>query len=441
MIRDLSSTRHTINQEYNIVCQYLRLIAATRSPSELIQEFQNLLQQGKNEDQQVSSALQKVILAPKAQFFLFINHCFYSILDDWSEKPESMVFIEQLRGIINEIGSTKSYDRKRKKLIKLIRDYQETEFYLQLKIVMAIIKPQILDNSGSNETVITDEMSNSRYNYSDIIGDYLVRYTYLYQYLSPSDSQFNCLLSLIEDLKNKRQKSFEISLSQHIIYRIRLKQFAQMKLLAKGAGKAITKVDNPSFLSERAFRIALKQYTGKIGDYNTIQEQAQHFIAKNKLRRNYKEFKHDLYCFLISGIRPRNNTYKFKDKLKQKLSATFTQSDIKSINRPLITQTCKQLFSFLLIDSKVSKNTQKLANLISNLGTAQVMMILMKILLICPESKPDLEKKFFLVVAHYQSQTVQDNLWLIKSLEHLLMAFSIYFGKVDVSLAKSALNK
>ena len=128
-----------------------------------------------------------------------------------------MVFTEQLRGIINGIGSAKSYDRRRKKLIQLIRDYQETEFYLQLKIVMAIIKPQILDNPGGNETVITDEISNSRYNSSDIINDYLVRYTYLYQYLFPSGEQFNNLLLLIEKLKDKRQKAFEISLSKHIM--------------------------------------------------------------------------------------------------------------------------------------------------------------------------------------------------------------------------------
>ena len=214
-----------------------------------------------------------------------------------------------------------------------------------------------------------------------------------------------------------------------------------MKLLAKGAGKAISKADNPSLLSEKAFRIALKQYTGKIKNHNTIREQAQHFIAKNKLRHNYKEFKHDLCHFLTSGINPRNNTYKFKDRLKQKLSVIFIQSDNKSINRPIIRQTCRQLFSFLLVDPKVSKSPQKFADLIINLGTAQVMIILIKILLICPESKPDLEKKICLVVAHYQSQTVEDNLWLIKSLEHLLMAFSIYFGKVDVSLAKTVLNK
>ncbi|MEO1005498.1 MAG: hypothetical protein AAFW67_06520, partial [Cyanobacteria bacterium J06638_38] len=119
----------------------------------------------------------------------------------------------------------------------------------------------------------------------------------------------------------------------------------------------------------------------------------------------------------------------------------FAQSDAKSINRTLILQTCRQLFSYLLVDPASSNNPQRFAELIANLGTAQVMMILVKIVLICPESKSDLEKKLCLFVSHYQLQSVQENFWLLKSLEHLLMAFSIYFGQLDVSLAKSALSK
>ena len=170
-------------------------------------------------------------------------------------------------------------------------------------------------------------------------------------------------------------------------------------------------------------------------------EQAQHFLAENRLCVNYKQFKQNLYHFLTSGIQPRNNNYKLKSKFKHKLGDIFPQSDTKSINRTLILQTCRQLFSFLLVNPTVSKNPQRFTELIANLGTAQVMMILVKIILICPESKPDLEKKLCVIVTHYQLQNVSEALWLIKSLEHLLMAFSIYFGKLDVSVVQSALNK
>lgn len=443
MIRDINgSTRHTTSQECDTVYQYLRLHAAIQSPPELIQEFQNLLQQGKNENHQVSLALEKIIFAPKPQFYLFLNHCFYLIWDCWLETPDSMLFVGQLFSILGTISNTKSYDRRRKYLVRLIRDYQQTEFYLQLKALIAIINPLKIEDADQKNTVITNEVFDSESDHQDtLINSYLVRYTFLYQCFLPSKEQFNHLFLLLEKLRDKRQHDFEILLSKHIIYRVRLKQFAKMKLLAKGAGKAIVQVDNPSLLSERAFRIALKQYTGKIDDKSSILEQTQHFVAENKLRTNYQEFKRDLYCFIAREIKPRNNTYRFKSRFKQKIVNIFAQSDAKSINRTLILQTCRQLFSYLLVDPASSNNPQRFAELVANLGTAQVMMILVKIVLICPESKSDLEKKLCLVVSHYQLQSVQENFWLIKSLEHLLMAFSIYFGQLDVSLAKSALSK
>jgi hypothetical protein len=77
---------------------------------------------------------------------------------------------------------------------------------------------------------------------------------------------------------------------------------------------------------------------------------------------------------------------------------------------------------------------------VANLGTAQVMMMLIKITLICPESKADLEKKICMLATYYQHRTVRQVRWLLKTLEHLLIAFSIYFGKIDISIVKSALN-
>jgi hypothetical protein len=94
----------------------------------------------------------------------------------------------------------------------------------------------------------------------------------------------------------------------------------------------------------------------------------------------------------------------------------------------------------LIPDPALNNHRDQFAELVANLGTAQAMMVLIKIALICPESKADLEKKICAIVLHYQYQTIQQNPWLIKSLEHLLIAFSIYFGKVDVSIAKSSLK-
>ena len=95
----------------------------------------------------------------------------------------------------------------------------------------------------------------------------------------------------------------------------------------------------------------------------------------------------------------------------------------------------------MIIDTSSPTDTQRFVEIITNLGTAQMMMVLIKITLICPQSKADLEKKIALIVTHYQMHNIQDVPWLIKSLEHLLIAFSIYFGNIDVSIARLAISK
>ena len=439
MIRDISgSTGQQTSQECNIVYEYLHQRAAIKSPPELIQEFQKLLKQGKNADSKVSQALEKIIFSPQPQFEIFLSHCFYLILDCWLENaPESMLYLDQLFNTLDVLGKTRSYDRRRKRLVQLIENYQQTESYLRLKAVITIIHPQGVGDAADENSVITNEVSGNKNDHSlTMINNYLVRYTYLYQYFFPSGEQFNHLALLIEKLRDKRQRDFEILLSKHIIYRFRLKQLAKMKLLTKGAGKIITKVDNPSLLSEKAFRVALKQYTGKLDHETTVLERSQRLITENELHHSYKEFKRDLYRFIVSDVQPRNNSYNFKSSFKQKLGSIFPQSDAKSLNRTLVLQTCRQLFSFLIVDPALSSNPQRFADLITNLGTAQVTMILVKIILICPEAKPDLEKKLCSIVAHYQLQKLQSAPWLVKSLEHLLVAFSIYFGNLDVSFPR-----
>ena len=444
MIRDLdSSAGLTISYKCNVVYQYLRQSAAIQSPPEFIPQFQSLLQNGRNEDPTVSQAFESIIAEP--EFELFFSQCFYIILSCWLDRPGAIAYINQLFDIFSKVGNSKSYDRRRKHLIKLIKDYQQSQSYQQLKLLVSIINPptEIVDNPSNSLATSQpiDNSSNSKGFKTPLIGSYLIRYPYLYPHILPKELEIPRLSEQIAELQNIRQKDFEIRLSKHIIYRFRLKQLAKMKLMSKGAGKMITKAENPSIISEKAFQIALQQYVGKLNNDGTLLERSQLFIAENKHRQNYGAFKQDLYYFIVKDIKPRNKTYQFASLLEQKLIDIFPQANQKPLNPTLILQTCRQLLSFLIVDPVHTQNPAQFAELIANLGTAQVMMILIRIVLICPESKPDLTKKIYSIARYYQLHTVQKNPWLLKSLEHLLIAFSIYFGSVDVSIAKSVVSK
>lgn len=438
MIKNINNSAQPVDRASNIVYEYLLQCVNTKSPPEVIQEFKNLLIQGRNVDQTASKALEKIISSAEGQFNTILSYCFYLILNSWSHAPKSLSYLAQLWEILDLVNQTKSYDRRHLQLIQLIKDYQHSSAYFQLKAIMAIIDPQAVNNIVSANAAITNEESNHNnpINTTSIINTYLPRYTYLYNYFLPQQFELNYLRKYLQALQENRQKNFEIQLSKHIIYRFRLQQVAKMKLLSKGAGKIITKVNNPSLLSEPAFRIALQQYLG-VDHGGTILQRSQRFVIDNNSRSSFQVFKQDLHRFLTNNIKPRNSNYNFSQELKQKLDDAFFQSDRKPLNDTLILQTCRQLYSFLITDTHSATDPNKLANLIVNLGTAQVMIILIKIVLICPESKSDLEKKIALIASYYQLNAIQEIPWLFKTLEHLLVAFSIYFGKIDVSIAKS----
>ena len=443
MTKDIDSfAKQRINyeRECSIIYQYLRQNAATKSPSELIIEFQNLLQQSKNIDPRISQALEEIVLVEPELFNTFLTQCLCSILDVWISKPESLVFVSQLLNSLNQVAQSRSYSSVRRHLNSLITGYQQSNDYQRLEQIIAIIQPTInITNSSSNSLAASQSVDNSSGKKTRLIGSYLVRYTFLYSHLLSKDITAPNLVEFIRQLQNNRQQEFEIRLSKHTIYRFRLKQLAKMKMMAKGAGKIINKADNPSILSERAFRVAMRQYVGKNDIGSTLLERSQLFVAENKYRQSYLMFKQDLYRFLIDDIKPRNTTYHFASRLEQKMSQIFPQANDKALNPTQILQTCRQLYSFAIVDPALDNNPARFAQLVANLGTAQVMMMLLKLVLICPESKTDLERKIFLVAMYYQHQTVTANPWLLKSLEHLSIAFSIYFGEVDVSLAKSAI--
>ena len=231
MIRDIdSSAGQTISQKHNVVYEYLRQSAAIQSPPELIQRFQNLLQSGRNEEVAVSQAFEKIIFADSKQFDLFLSKCFYTILACWLDEPQSAAYINRLLETLKIVSEGKSYDRRRKQLVQSIENYQQSQSYQQLELITSIIQPPEavtdLNNLSTNPSLASGSSLKT-----PKINSYLIRYPYLYQNLLPPELEIPRLTAQITALQNHRQQDFEIRLSKHIIYRFRLRQLAQMKLM------------------------------------------------------------------------------------------------------------------------------------------------------------------------------------------------------------------
>jgi hypothetical protein len=66
-------------------------------------------------------------------------------------------------------------------------------------------------------------------------------------------------------------------------------------------------------------------------------------------------------------------------------------------------------------------------------------VLLLKIALLSKHVKPHLEQRFSILFDHYESQSVNDVLWLVESLENLNIALGVNFGAVDLSLISTLL--
>jgi hypothetical protein len=421
-------------QQEEIIYKYFRQRATVRSPLEIIGEFKNLLLLTKKSNSEVSDALETVLASTsQQQVNIILNNCCYIILDCWLKNSYSISDAPQLLDIFKIVDRTNTYNRHRKELIQSIRNYRQSESFFRLKGIVAIINSKRVERAD----LLTLLSENSDFHTNNKLDTYLSRYTYLYSYFVPQTYHVEHLTTLIEKLRQERQKNFEFELSRHIIYRFRLKQHATTKL-STIESNSIAQVDNPSLLSEIAFQSNLKSHLQKVNNY-TLLESALLFNTQNQLNITYKAFKKKLFQFMTANIIPKND-YDWEKRLKSKLDNIFAESNDKPINSGLILQTCRQLLSHLIIDLD-SKDTSKFTELITNLGTVQTTIVMTKIALICPESQADLKKKICGIIACHQEQSVTKILWLMRILEHLLVSFSICFGDIDVSLAKSLINE
>ena len=407
-----------------VIYQYLRDCISRQSARETIAEFRRLLIEGKGEqDDRVSIAWSEIVLSQQQQekFNYILNRCFYIVINYWLTNDQLREYIPTLVDSINGVNrNSRVFDRTRRSLFKLIEKFKQTEQYIKLQRLTTITSPQ----------------QQSEFEKSIFIGDLLGRYPYLYQsYLKVVDP-FPDIQESLEKLQKYYQNQYEIKLAQYIIYRARLVQMARARLLARGAGKLIQKANNPTLLNEVTLKIALKQFIGKVDNRSTCWEISQRFLAEHRLPTSYQIFKHNLVDYLIGSIQ-QDKQQKIQTIVRQKILKIMPASNSQQLDRLLLRRTCSQLLNFLLVEEPEVANYSLFNELVIHLGVVPANVLLLKIILICPELKSNLEKKLTLLYTRYESLTWSEITWLVQSLEVLQMGFSLYFGNIDLSIAKT----
>ena len=412
----------TVNSE-KVIYEYLRGYLETHSAEETILEFRCIFLEGTSQNVAIRNIIEDIIHSKTKQekFFYILNYCFCIAINYWVQNQEQETYIIELTKLFDNVNyAANYYSRRKKKLLLLTKDFTNSVYYQKIKRIASLF----------------DYDSSFEVDKDTAIGSLLARYTYLYKPLLMGKNNIAELDKLIQELQLNRNKDFEFKLAKHIIYRTRLSQIAKAQQFSYGAGKIIRRSPNPTLLDNKDLRTILKQYIKKIDKKYTLYQLSRKFIVQNKKDISFREYKRNLYFYLIYNITPSNPNYNFQEKLWKILDSIYDRSDMMLLNKNLSLRTCRKLYQTLIISNSEKNKHDLLVKFISNIGTAQTVMLFIKIVLICPQAKADLEQRLAHLYSLYEDKTVEYAPWIVKFLEHLLIAFSIYFGKIDISVAK-----
>lgn len=417
---DYSSPLSPMAALNNEQCLYDHLLACVRveTPEELLARFRALFIQATGySEQRVWWVMERIIGSPRidTDFTFILNRCCHILINHWLMQPKLHWFIAELVGLIDSVPDSPGHSRTTKRVRHLVRQFQHTEQHAALKRLA-----QVVSYSPEGAT----------YHGSRPLGSLICRYPCLYEHSLLTEDSTDEERKRIRRIRRQAQRQFEQDL---VRYTTRKLQYGGT--LDMTAGLTGRSPKNPTLLSDRRLDAALQQFGGKVEGANTYYDLAQCFLTYSRYTPCYQHFKADLYEYLTAAIDSKYGKQQFNQRLYDYLQATLPDHNDEQLNDVLLVGTCRKLLNFLVVDGQHKPHHAVFVDLLGNLGTTMTIGLLLKVVLICRTVKPYLEKQFTTLFKHYESCSKDGVLWLVESLEHLNVAFSINFGALTLSSA------
>jgi hypothetical protein len=389
----------------------------TDSPEELIEDFRRLFIEGRGyQEAPIYLALERLVKAKDAEirFYHFFNRCCHILINRWQMQPTCQLAIPELVSLLENLPPARQgYHSTSNTLRHLLKNFTLSDDYVKLQRLARIISSKYSEETAPR------------------VGTLINRYPYLYDHCLLSDESPREQRRTVRRIKVKTERCFEVNLSHYVTYQVRLRQVAHAPKTSEEAGRIIQPVKNPTLLNDKELNRALKYYVSPIEGNYTYKALSQNFLANTVYSSTYKDFKNDLYDYLITSVDYGKG--QFNKKLYDVLQNTLPQWDQQKPSEFLILRTSSQLFNYLVVESGQKPDHYIFIDMITNMGVTRTVGLLLKLVLVCRKVKPHLDKRFSILFNHYEGFSRDQVPWLVKSLESLQVAFSIHFGKADLS--------
>lgn len=415
-----------ITQEEQRLYDRFTQLVSQQSSEQLLSEFKAFWIDGTNSQDETLDLARENLLSyktPQDSFNVCLYQCCQILIEAWQQQPETAAAIPKLIGLLFGPFSpdADAYWRSRiaLRLNERLKAFRQSDPANSLQHFLALLQP-IPISLAQLETQPLKSL--------------LYRYPYLYYYSLIGENS-SSLSNTLRRIKGAKTKEFETDLSQYVVDQVRRRDphKSQDKSAQKNAGKLFSK-NNPTFLSDKELNRALQEYLGKVDGTYTNRDLAQTFSSYSKTQiQYYGDFKKIFHQYLTKNLTSSYSNRQLNPLLQKQLDSILPSKTDNLISDFLTMRTCTDILNFLVVETAPPHKHITFMNLISNLGAIRTTSLLMKILLICPQARPQLEKQLWILFKYYQDSPCPRVKGLIKIWENYNVALAAYFGKADLS--------
>jgi hypothetical protein len=388
-----------IERSQETVYRFLIQLVKTRSPQAVLLEFQNLFfdYNSHPENAEVLKEVADLVAGNYKQEFLhLIKRCCYILVNNW-ETQRHHEAIEQLIELLTSLDCNKKAKyHVINRLRSWLKIFIESADYNDLKLF--VYRHDI--NTGSGYPNSTSAHWSTRY----------TSYLLVPQYANASNphEQREAAKVLSQQLKDK----FKFDLA---MYTARSQSVA-------GKDRVQKSPENPTGLGEDVLRL-IKKIVAKRGAFS-YSNLANIFLNQTK-DLSYQQFKDALLNYLIFSVDAQYMGGGLKRQISLKMKEIYPERADLKIDDSLCLRTCNRIFD--LLTTETSKEPSELFLYLMLQGNPlTLVIILLKLLLICPNARVHLEKRIAELIQYYMHEPEESCQWAINFFEIFKITFAIY---------------
>ncbi|MBW4661756.1 MAG: hypothetical protein KME15_24055 [Drouetiella hepatica Uher 2000/2452] len=228
----------------------------------------------------------------------------------------------------------------------------------------------------------------------------------------------------------QRQAAHHLSRKLKEKFKFDLAMYTALSQCGSGVSRGGRSLKNPTGLGDEALRL-IKRVIARRGFFS-YPNLANIFLDQSS-NLPYFAFKQSLLEYLLFSVENQEITGLLRKHLSETLRNLYTDHNENIADRALLLRTANRLIDSLTLET--SESPSPLFGKLLSLGSPiALVMILLKLILICPYARTHLEIRIADLIRYYEKYSEEDCQWVIHFFEVFNVTLTIFTENVEYNL-------